>query len=497
MKKKLKLLSTFLSLLLIVSSGFAPLLIGRSLTIPSVEESKFVYKHDQVKNKYLEDFLSGNLEYTTLEPLQAKQLGTLATDNSNTSDSKVVSNIHAFSEQEMPEHSKEEKEEDKEEEGEDEEYDHQHNHKKDYKLEFPDKIISPPDSVADNVSKMEPVLPMNNSMIGFVSSTLANSSQMVSVTQRFTVTLPNPPTTELIKSLRFYPEAAFTTQVSGNSITVIPTKLNRNTEYVFGLKLNGICSVNYTCSQNSETWAYALRFKTHIKQHILAGYTVLGNPIIAHAYGNATGQGKSILLTGATHGEEWHAGGLWMLVGYLDSNLQEFANLNKELIIVTEINIDGANRQRATGRYNLAARLNSRGVNLNRNFPAQWQPCGNCGSGPGSEPETQAIMNLTFSENVNHTIAYHNQWPPHGIIFLGSDTNAITRNWAFWVSARTGYPVGIYNGPEVAGGGDVPGDQVVWSESVGVNGLLIEGTYRGVTDWARNFPMYLALIREF
>lgn len=333
--------------------------------------------------------------------------------------------------------------------------------------------------------------------VGFIDSSIANNAQNIDVYTQFSVTFTVNPTAAQLDTLQFYPKADFTKSVNNNVVTIKPNKLNRNTNYTFGIPLFGICGTN-NCSKNSAIWTHGISFKTPVKQTILAGYTIQGNPIFAYAYGNANSSGKSILLTGATHGEEWRTGGLWNWVAWMDANQDQIASQNKEMIIIVEINIDGANRQKSTGRYDTAARYNSRGVNLNRNFPNQWRPCSVCGSGPASEPETQAVTGVSLVENVTHMIAYHNQWPPLGIIFLGDNSNSTTFAWSQWVSSKTGYPVGIYNGPEVNNpSGDVPGDQVVWAESVGIRGLLIEGTYKTVDDYGKNYPMYLALVQEF
>lgn len=336
-------------------------------------------------------------------------------------------------------------------------------------------------------------------MIGFSSSSIPNGATNINVYQQFNVTFSSAPTTEQLNNLRFYPETSFTKTLSGNTVTVTPTRMKRNTNYIFGAFGGyGICGSS-NCSDNSAYWSHALSFKSAIKEAVLTGFTLQNKPIFAFAYGNADSSGKSILLTGATHGEEWHSGGLWNWLAWLDANQNEFSNQNKEMLVITEINRDGADRQRATRKFDLAARYNSRGVNLNRNFPNQWAPCNVCGSGPASEPETQAVIGVSLVENVTHMIAYHSQWPPLGIIFLGDNSNPTTVSWAQWAGSKTGYPVGIYNGPEVANtsGGDVPGDQVVWAESVGIRGLLIEATYKGVDDYGKNFPMYVALVREF
>jgi len=381
-----------------------------------------------------------------------------------------------------------------------------------YLADYDDLSRIPTDYTLKNFSDVKNIQPLINqtptveqnastqsvpNRVGFTASSINNGSTNINVYQQFTVTFDSPPTIQQVNNLRFKPEVNFTRTVSGNTVTITPTRMRRNTNYIFGINLGlGICGTT-NCTNQDSFWSHAISFKSAIKEVILTGFTIQNKPIFAMAYGNADTTGKSILLTGATHGEEWHAGGLWNWIAWLDQNQNEFANQNKEMLVIQEINRDGADRQRASRRFDLAARYNTRGVNLNRNFPNQWRSCSICGSGPASEPETQAVIGVSLVENVTHMIAYHNQWPPVGIIFLGDNSNPDTVSWAQWTGSKTGYPVGIYTGPEIQGGGDVPGDQVVWAESVGIRGLLIEGSYRGVDDYGKNFPMYLALVREF
>ncbi len=366
-------------------------------------------------------------------------------------------------------------------------------------LVFPPETLKPSEKITQTQPAFNPILPQSGVLTGFVSSNIANGSENIPTNQQIVLTFNEVPTVELIDSLKFYPETPFTKSLSGTTLTITPSGvgLSRKTEYVFGLRGLGICT-GEICSSQKEFWYYALRFKTKTAETKIIGYSIENRPIYGYFYGNAIGTGKSILLTGGTHGEEWHAGGLWMLVDFMNNNLGEISNQNKELIIVPEVNVDGVLRQKQTGLYNTAARYNSRGVNLNRNFPVIWNNCASCGAYAGSEPETQAIMNLTFAEKITHTIIYHNQWPPYGIIFTGNDSNPETQVWWSWVSSLSGYPRGTYDGPEIVNSqGDVPGDQSVWSEAVGVRALLIEGTYRGVTDWDKNYPLYLGLLRDF
>ena len=85
----------------------------------------------------------------------------------------------------------------------------------------------------------------------------------------------------------------------------------------------------------------------------------------------------------------------------------------QEIHLILQSNPDGRKRAEAgilwrkNADNNFCANTNSRGIDLNRNFPGQapygWNCCGGSsgsacsdtfhGPGPGSEPETQAVRN--------------------------------------------------------------------------------------------------------
>lgn len=373
----------------------------------------------------------------------------------------------------------------------------------------PESIVTPSPAIPD--SNVE--IASGGGMIGFVDSNINNNQTEVAIHAEIRLTFPTKPDPELVLNrLRFYPEVGFEKELLDDNKTIVITpnpRFSTDTNYIFGLKYHTLCSPdeNRKC-QDKERWRYAFHFSTTWHDTEVIGKTVQGRNIVAHFYGRQDPDQPKILLTGAVHGEEWKSGGLWRLRDWLDNNPHEIRNKGRQLIIVDEVNIDGArfNRHlRANGcdPECMHGRMNANGVNLNRNFPANWRPCNytylgspaSCGSHAVSEPETRAIVNLTLSAKPTHLITYHSRWPPNGMIFLGRNSNPKTREFAHWVADRTGYPVGRYDGPEVTGGG-VPGDQAVWSETVGVRSLLIEARWRNQTDFNNiNFPMYKALVR--
>lgn len=126
------------------------------------------------------------------------------------------------------------------------------------------------------------------------------------------------------------------------------------------------------------------------------GTSVEGRPITAIHRGTAGGM--VVLLVGVIHGDE--DDGLAIL------DLLRFADLppSIDLWVLDAMNPDGLAQQ---------VRGNARGVDLNRNFPHDWTAIefpGHwqySGTGPASEPETQAFMQFAQRIQPRLTIWYH------------------------------------------------------------------------------------------
>jgi protein MpaA len=126
------------------------------------------------------------------------------------------------------------------------------------------------------------------------------------------------------------------------------------------------------------------------------GYSVEGRPIFAERYG--TPGGRRVLVIGVIHGDE-------------DDGIAIVEELRRrpipdgvELWLVESMNPDGVANQ---------VRHNGNGVDLNRNFPYKWGPIGvpgdsqYAGTGPASEPETQAMVNFMDQLQPDITTWYH------------------------------------------------------------------------------------------
>jgi hypothetical protein len=349
----------------------------------------------------------------------------------------------------------------------------------------PKQVIVAKENISD-VRLKEQVLQTSSLIIGFASSTIPNGSTAVTPNQSFNLTFSKIPDQSVISKLKFLPETPFTQTLNGNTLTITPKNMERDTTYVFGSPNIWPCkeSISYIC-QNKDNWSYRVSFKTDYKEVQVYGKSVQNRDLITHLYGSCSNQAtcKTIMLTGGLHGSEWRSGDLSQLKTFLDQNPQEIIGKNKIIAIIPYTNPDGTA---------LNTRYNANGVNLNRNFSELYQRCDACGAGPVSENETIALANLTTKLKPNILISYHSQWPPDGIIFRGDDLNPKTVAFAEWVSERTGYQVGVF--PDFA---QVPGDQTVWAETQGIPSLVIESSLLENSDWSQNFNLYLSLIREF
>jgi protein MpaA len=126
------------------------------------------------------------------------------------------------------------------------------------------------------------------------------------------------------------------------------------------------------------------------------GLSAGGRPIVAERYG--TVGGRRVLVIGVIHGDEDDG------VAIVDELRANPVPDGVELWIVESMNPDGQANQ---------VRSNDNGVDLNRNFPYKWGPIGvpgdsqYAGSGPASEPETQAMVNFMGQLRPDITIWYH------------------------------------------------------------------------------------------
>ncbi|HMC50413.1 MAG TPA: M14 family zinc carboxypeptidase [Solirubrobacterales bacterium] len=126
------------------------------------------------------------------------------------------------------------------------------------------------------------------------------------------------------------------------------------------------------------------------------GRSLEGRPIRLRQYGDPRFRGR-VLVFACIHGDECAGRSVAPLQGGCPEP-------DANVFVVSNLNPDGSAA---------ASRLNSRGVDLNRNFPSRWRPRGQPGtpeySGPRpfSEPETRLAARLVRSLRPRVTIWFH------------------------------------------------------------------------------------------
>ena len=141
------------------------------------------------------------------------------------------------------------------------------------------------------------------------------------------------------------------------------------------------------------------------------GYSVSGRPLEVYTFGN--GEKQRMIVAGIHGGYEWNT---IALADELITHIYENPNIiqsDVKLYILRNLNPDGDARD-----HGYDGRVNDHGVDLNRNFPinwvAEWDRDGcwdygptTSGIGPGSEPETRALMGFLQTHKVEALISYH------------------------------------------------------------------------------------------
>jgi hypothetical protein len=141
----------------------------------------------------------------------------------------------------------------------------------------------------------------------------------------------------------------------------------------------------------------------------VVGLSRRGLPIRAFALGSGR---PRILVVGCVHGDE--CAGSVVANRLLHARPPERGSI----WVVQDVNPDG----HAAGR-----RTNSRGVDLNRNFPGTWRSLPTSGSVPASEVETRVSMRLIRRLRPDVTIWFHQ---PQALVRASGPSTGIARRFA-------------------------------------------------------------------
>jgi len=175
---------------------------------------------------------------------------------------------------------------------------------------------------------------------------------------------------------------------------------------------------------------------------IIIGYSVSGRPLETYTFGQGE---RQVMIVAGIHGG--YEGNTTRLADELILYIVEHPEVipsDVKLFILRNINPDGATRGDG-----IHGRVNDHGVDLNRNFPVNWQAewdrvgCWDDtdttgGTGPGSEPETRAVVNFLASNRVQALISYHSA--ALGVFPGGEPWDEDSMLLARELSKVTGYP---------------------------------------------------------
>jgi hypothetical protein len=143
-------------------------------------------------------------------------------------------------------------------------------------------------------------------------------------------------------------------------------------------------------------------------------------------------------------------------------------------------------------------RVNENGVDLNRNWDADWRadwPRKDCwnlrpttgGTHPGSEPETQALMDFLLTHHVQALINYHSA--ALGIFPAGEPPDLDSARLAQAIDDVSDYPY-----PPIAIGCPYSGTLVDWGLGLGIAGVDLELTDHENTDFDINLRVLDVLL---
>ncbi len=223
---------------------------------------------------------------------------------------------------------------------------------------------------------------------------------------------------------------------------------------------------------------------------LVIGYTTENRPLEVYRFG--TGPVRRMLIAGIHGGYEWNTVSLAdEIIAYLQNHPEEVPSTTT-LYILRNLNPDGLARA-----YGIEGRLNANRVDLNRNWPANWQaqwPNDGCwvhlpvssGHEPASEPETRSLLQFITRNRVSALINYHSA--ALGIFPGGIPPDIDSIKLAEAIAA-----VSTYAYPPIDTGCEFTGTLPDWAADQGIAAVDLELHTHHTTDFAEN----LEILRMF
>jgi predicted deacylase len=231
---------------------------------------------------------------------------------------------------------------------------------------------------------------------------------------------------------------------------------------------------------------------TPMPQPLIIGYSVAGRPLEVYHFGN--GPSQRLIVAGIHGGYEWNTIALAdQLIDYLNENPGAFS-AKVTLYILRAANPDGEARAHGS-----TGRANENGVDINRNFPANWaadwdrRGCWNdlpitAGTRPMSEPETGAIMQFILGNRIEALINYHSA--ALGIFAGGQPVLPESHDLAQTLAAVTPYTYP----PPYDTGCEYTGQLADWAANHNIPAVDIELTNHEDSDFSINLKILEAFL---
>lgn len=221
------------------------------------------------------------------------------------------------------------------------------------------------------------------------------------------------------------------------------------------------------------------------------GYSVAGRPLQMYRFGN--GPDHYLIVADIHGGYEWNTAQLAQeLIGHLTVNPHLIPD-RLTLYVLASLNPDGLARSQG---YD--GRANEHGVDLNRNWPSNWQadwPKAGCwdylpiggGTAPGSEPEVVWLMDFILRTDVQAIISYHSA--ALGIFPGGQPPLPGSVALAETLAAVAPYPY-----PPLEAGCVYTGQFADWAADQGIPAVDVELTNHRDTDFEINLELLQAFV---
>lgn len=220
----------------------------------------------------------------------------------------------------------------------------------------------------------------------------------------------------------------------------------------------------------------------------IIGLSAGGHPLEVYTFGQ--GERQHMIVAGIHGGYEWNTIALAdEMITYLDAHPEEIPS-GLTLYILRSLNPDGDARG-----HDKLGRANNHNVDLNRNFPVNWQVDWNrdgCwkdtpvtgGNSPASEPETRSLVRFIETHQIDALISYHSA--ALGVFPGGTPWDADSIRLAEEISKITTYPY-----PPIDTGCLYTGTLADYAVSMGAAAVDLELSNHRDTDFEMNLKILL------